>query len=202
MKKIILLIVFLASLSLQSHARKVKGYYLDSQLDTFHVTFNIHISPPNDVDARYLHNGLTFWDSNDNQRILKPHQAKSFSFTYNNKDYNFISCQDYLNLSKHVVKKSSTYLFLKLEVEGSMRLLSYTYTQHVGIDFSYSTTIMIYQRTNDLLFSPKPMAYKKSLVKYFADCPEVQDKIKSNFFGKGDDLEIVRVYNSFCSEKA
>ena len=202
MKKLILLVVFLVGLSLQSQARKVKGYFLDNNRDTSYVTFNIHISPPNDVDARYLHNGLTFWDSNDNERVLKPHQAKEFCFTYNKIDYRFISCQDYLNLSKHVVKKSSTYLFLKLEVEGSMRLLSYTYTQHVGIDFSYATTILLFQRKNDLLFSPKIMAHKKSLVKYFEDCPQVQDKIKSNYFGKGDEVEMVKTYNNFCSARA
>ena len=83
-----------------------------------------------------------------------------------------------------------------------MRLLSYTYTQNVGIDFSVLTTIMMYQRRNDLLFSPKLMAYKKSLVKYFEDCPQVRDKIKSNFFGKGDEIKIVETYNSFCSERA
>jgi len=202
MKKIILLTVFLVFLSLQSEARRVKGYYLDNQMDTFYVTFNIHITPPNDVDPRYLHNGLTFWDSNDNQRTLKPHQAKAFSFNYNKENHYFVSCQDYLNLSKHVVKKPSTYLFLKLEVEGSMRLLSYSYSQNVGIDFSVPTTIMIYQRRNDLLFVPKLVAHKKSLVKYFEDCPQVQSKIQSNIFGKGDEVEIVKAYNSFCSERA
>ena len=202
MKKTIFLIAFLVLLSLQSQARKVKGYYLDNQMDTFQVTFNINISPPNDVDSRHLHNGLTFWDSNDNERVLKPHQAKAFFFTYNKEEYYFVSCQDYLNLSKHVIKKPSTYLFLKLEVAGSMRLLSYTSMQHVGIDFSYATTIMLYQRTNDLIFAPKLMTYKKSLVKYFEDCPQVQNKIKSNFFGKGDDIEIVKTYNNFCSERA
>ena len=202
MKKMILLMVCLTSLSLQSEARKVKGYYLDSQLDTFYVTFNIHVSPPNEVDIRYLHNGLTFWDANDNQRVLKPHQAKGFFFTYNNVDYQFVSCQDYLNLSKHVVKKASTYLFLKVEVEGSMRLLSYSYTQNVGIDFSVLTTMMLYQRRNDLLFAPKIMGTKRSLVKYFEDCPQVRDKIKSNFLGKGDEVKMVELYNSFCGEKA
>lgn len=98
-------------LNLQSQARRIKGYYIDNQMNTFHVMFNIHISSLNDVDSRYLHDGLTFWDSNDNQRVLKPHQAKAFAFRYNKKDYHFVSCQDYLNLSKHVVKKLSTYLF-------------------------------------------------------------------------------------------
>ena len=76
--------------------------------------FNIHISSLNDVDSRYLHDGLTFWDSNDNQRVLKPHQAKAFAFRYNKKDYHFVSYQYYLNLNKHVVKKLSTYFILKI----------------------------------------------------------------------------------------
>jgi hypothetical protein len=193
---------FLAALSQQAHALKVKGYYLDNQLDTNFVSFEIPIVPPNKVDVLRLHDGLTFFDSNDNERALKPHQAKAFFFTYDDVDYHFVACQDYLNLSKKLVKSASTYLFLRLEVEGSMRLFSYTYTQHVGIDFSYPTTMMVYKRKNDLFFVPKPMSYKKSLIDYFEDCKEIQDKIKYNFFETDDDIEIVKLYNLVCAERA
>ena len=202
MKKIYTLSFLLVVIIFQAKARKIEGYYLNNTYDTSHVTFEIPIIAPNNVDFRKLHDGVFFWLDDETQQEIKPHDAKEIVFTYNKTTHRLISCQDYLNLSKKVVKKPTHYIFLKLEVEGSMRLYSYTYTQHVSMDFDYKATIMIFQRKNDLLFVPKPMGQIRSLKKYFEDCPKVLEKLKKNALNKGDEIEMVKIFNESCAFRA
>lgn len=202
MKKQHVLFILLMTMFFQVEARKVKGYYLNNTYDTSYVTFEIPIIAPNDVDFRYLHDGVSFWLDNERTQKINPHDAKEIVFTYNKVTYRLISCQDYLNLSKKVVKRSTHFIFLKLEVEGNMRLYSYTYTQHVSMDFDYKASIMVFQRKNDLLFVAKPMGQIRSLKKYFEDCPNVLDKLKKNELEKGDEIEMVKIYNKKCAFRA
>ena len=202
MKRMYILFILSIFFLSDASARKVKGFYLNNTYDTSYVTFEIPIIAPNDVDFRYLHDGVAFWLDDKKKQIIKPHDAKEVVFTYNKEEVRLISCQDYLNLSKKVVKKPTHFIFLKLEVEGSMCLYSYTYTQHVSMDFDYKATIMIFKRKNDLLFVPKPMSQIRSLKKYFEDCPKILERLKKNDFNKGDEIEMVKMYNKNCSFRA
>ena len=143
-----------------------------------------------------------FLEPNERERELKPHQAKEVCFQYNNEMTRLISHIDHLNLEKKIFKKKKTYVFLKLEVEGNLRLYSFYYTQHVNMDFSYKSKFMIFQKKQGLLYLPKRMGFRKAMMKYLEDCPKVYERLKLKMYGKGDEIEITEDYNEKCVGRA
>lgn len=202
MKKITFFLVLFLIITQTVTAREIKGYFISFQKDTTFTTFDIPVVAPNNPDIKQLHFGLKYWDSNGIERALKPYDAIEVTFVYNEETFTLVSQQDYLNLAGRLKKPEQNYIFLKLEVDGAMQLFSYHYTQHVTMDFSFESQTMVYKRSNDLMFVPKHMRYKSSLVKYFKDCPKLAKKIKVGLYEKGDDLEIVKEYNKTCAERA
>jgi hypothetical protein len=202
MQKILLVVVMTLLCHTTTFARLVQGYFINLTDDTVKVKFDIPIAPPNTPNVRLIHFGVRFLDSNGQERELKPHQAKEFCFQYNNETTRLISRIDHLNLEKKLFKKNKTYVFLKLEVEGKLRLYSFYYTQHVNMDFSYESKFMIFQKGSGLLYLPKRTGFRKALMKYLVDCPDVYQRLKLKMYGKGDELEIVKDYNDKCIGRA
>ncbi|MGB0861560.1 MAG: hypothetical protein ACPG19_01860 [Saprospiraceae bacterium] len=202
MQKIYLIVVFTLLCHTSTFARFVQGYFINLTDDTLKVQFDIPISQTNTPDIRSIHFGVHFLDPNDIERELKPHQAKEVCFQYNNEMTRLISHIDHLNLEKKIFKKKKTYVFLKLEVEGNLRLYSFYYTQHVNMDFSYKSKFMIFQKKQGLLYLPKRMGFRKAMMKYLEDCPKVYERLKLKMYGKGDEIEITEDYNEKCVGRA
>ncbi len=201
MKKTVFLFIFLFT-GLSLFSREAQGYYIDLMNDTFNVRFNIPITDKNEPYIQYLHFGVKFLDKNNVPREMKPHQAKEIRFVYNNKTTRLIAHADYLNLGQKMFKSRKTYIFLKLEVKGKLKLFSYYHTQHVSMDFSFQSKMMIFQKGNDLLFIPSNMRFRRSMKKYLKDCPEVVKRLKLKLYGKGDEIEIAKAYNEKCVNRA
>jgi len=202
MNKTLFGVMFFTLISTQAFSRNIQGFYINNSGDTSKVIFDIPIAAPNNPKIKNLHFGINYRDQNDVLRSIKPHQAKEVVFIYNNKVTRLLSRTDHLNLSHKMFKKGKSYIFLKLEVDGKLKLFSYYHTQHVSMDFSYESKMMIFQKGNDLLFIPNNYRFRKSIRKFLNDCPELVKKIKKRLYGKGDEVEIARLYNEKCWGKA
>ena len=201
MNQVTLVLVFVC-LNQICTARQVKGYFINLTDDTAHVVFDVPIAPPNDPDVKHLHFGINFTDHNKVQRELKPHQAKEVCFSYNNITTRLLQRQDHLNLEKKMFKKEKSYIFLKLEVDGKLKLFSFYYTQHVSMDFSFQAKFMIFQKEQGLLYMPKNTSFRRSMMRYLEDCDKVKQRLDLKMYGKGDEEEIVKDYNDKCVKRA
>ncbi len=101
-----------------------------------------------------------------------------------------------------------------LEVMGDLNLYSFaqTYTNSSGLPgtatmtISTSTKISYFvkrKNENRVTFLARNgglnTSFKATALEYFADCPDLVDKIETGFFTKRDVFEIVNFYNARCS---
>lgn len=104
---------------------------------------------------------------------------------------------------------TSTNIFLRLEIDGKLKLFNYYYTQSSpgmynsstgGMTGGYSYTVekYVFQKETGELKRFKGLTFRKDMIEYFNDCPELSKKIEDKEFRKNDMESIVRYYNSNC----
>lgn len=103
----------------------------------------------------------------------------------------------------------SSDIFLRIEIDGYLKLFYYHYTKSspdmynssTGMTrggYSYGAEKFILQKDDDELKRPKTMTFRKDMIEYFNDCPELVNKIESKEFSKRDLEEIVLFNNINC----
>jgi hypothetical protein len=207
MNRICLLIVIALIFTLKSEAKKIEGKIL-FESDTLDVIFNIPIKfftqEPNYEKLQYK---VKYYDSTGKIIVIRPDIANEIQFTYNFEDVRMLSRNNSLGLGNAFSRSRS--IFLKLEIDGKLKLFNYYYTQYaagtynasagmMSGGYAYSVERYILQKENGELKRPKGLTFKKDMIDYFSDCPALVEKIESKDFRKNDLEFIVSFYNSNC----
>ena len=209
MKKILLLIGFNLSLVFALHAaRPIEGTITNINgrvvKATFLIPFGFLSSKPS---FQKLQEGIRYLDGKK-KVTLRPDDVKEISFTYNGIKVRMISVYDNLQLSSSWTSQRNK--FLKLEVDGIVRLYDYYATSYSPGTYSSGSGMMtgggsyvyerfVLQRNDGELMRPRGLRFKKDMAEFFADCPELIEKIEAGLFRKSDLEVIVREYNSKCN---
>jgi hypothetical protein len=138
---------------------------------------------------------------------LKPDDAKEISFTYNGQKIRMLSVVD--NLQMTSMFASNVKVFLKLELDGKVKLFDYYATSYspgiyspgtgmMGGGSSYTYERLVMQRDDGPLVRPRGLYFKKDMAEFFQDCPELVERINAKVFKKGDLEIMVREYNTKC----
>lgn len=193
--------------SFKSEAKKIEGKIFFEN-DTLDVIFNIPIKfftqEPNYEKLQYK---VKYYDSTGKIIVIQPDNANEIQFTYNFEDVRMLSRNNSLGLGNAFSRSRS--IFLKLEIEGKLKLFNYYYTQYAAGTYNASSGMMtggyaygveryILQKENGELKRPKGLTFKKDMIEYFSDCPALVEKIESKDFRKNDLEFIVSFYNSNC----
>ena len=206
MKKILLPVLFtlLATLSIQA-AKKVSGYFIDlsgkKNNVTFLIQFDLFGSVPQFENLQYK---VTYVE-NDKKIKLSPDDASEISFTHKGITYRMISVTNPYGSS--AVFSSSTSVFLKLEVDGMIRLFSFFSSHHNPGMYNSSTGTTtggttstseryLLQKGNGEIIRPRSLYFKKDVIPLFDDCEVMNDKIKT--VTKATVEAIVKEYNEKC----
>ncbi len=207
MRKVYLLIALGFILTLNTEAKKIKGKIL-FQNDTIDVIFIIPFKffdqEPNYVT---LQNKVQYLDSKGENVILRPNQAKEIRFKYGDEEIRMLSRFNSLDLGDLLPRND--YIFLKLELDGNLKLFSYYYPQYstgmysaatnsMSMGYSFNEEKYILQKGNGELKKPVRLKFKKDIIEYIADCPALVQKIESKEFRNYDLEFIVQFYNSNC----
>lgn len=202
MRRIYLLIVIVLVSACKLEAKKIEGKILFDN-DTIVVTFNIQVDfftrEPNYKKLQYK---IKYYDATGKKIVLRPGQAKEIQFQHGGKTVRMLSRSNSLRLG-------NSNIYLKLEIDGTLKLFNYYYTQSspgmynssTGTttgNYSYGVEKYILQRGDGELKRPKGLTFKKDMVEYFSDCPALIEKIESKAFRKNDLEFIVNFYNSNC----
>lgn len=207
MKKALFTILFGLALCFNVEARKYPGQII-FQNDTMNVTFNIPFKlfslNPNYERLQYR---VKYFGQDGKPIILKPDQAKEIRFKFEGEDIRMISRYNTLGLGS--IFNISANIFLRIEIEGKLKLFRYYYTQSSGGyyngttgmwsgGYSYTVEKYVLQKGNGELMRPRALSFKKDMAKYFNDCPELVTKIEKKDFRRDDLTEIVDFYNTSC----
>ncbi|MFZ5940206.1 MAG: hypothetical protein ACOYXB_06495 [Bacteroidota bacterium] len=207
MKKIVILITIGLVLTFKLEAKKIEGkiFFADDTIDvTFNIPINFFTQEPNYEKLQYK---VKYFDSAGRKIVLKLDNAKEIQFKYEYENVRMLSRFNSIGLGN--IFSMSTNIFLKLEMDGKLKLFSYYYTQHSGGTYnsftgmstggySYSVEKYILQKENGELMRPVGLSFKKDMIDYFSDCPSLVEKIESKEFRKNDLESMVRYYNLNC----
>lgn len=198
-------IILIAAFSLE--AKKIAGKIIFHK-DTVDVTFNIPIKffsgEPNYQKLQYK---VRYFDAKGNKITLRPDDAKEIRFQHNGEIVRMLSRRNTLE-SGNIFSTSSN-IFLRLEIDGRLKMFSYYYTQgspgmynpSTGMTTgggSYETEKYVLQNGNEELKWPRGLSFRKDMMEYFANCPALVKKIEDREFRKNEIESIVLFYNTHC----
>ncbi|HEX6226778.1 MAG TPA: hypothetical protein VFZ52_20305 [Chryseolinea sp.] len=203
------LAAILILLSIQVNAKKIQGKIIlndDREMNvTMIVPFGFLASDPAYIK---LQNGVKYLDASNKKITIRPDDAKEISFKWNGRDVRMLSVNDDLELGS--LFSSHDRVFLKLEIDGAVKLFTCFWTQSspgmynattggVTGGTTYSVEKYALKMRNGPLTRPRGLAFRKDMTEFFADCPELVERIQSRDFKKGDLELMVRVYNEKCA---
>jgi hypothetical protein len=183
----IICITFLVSSN--GFSRTAEGFYVTNCDDTIKCRFTLP-ERLDSIDFVAIQWKVAVYTLDSNKLVLlKPEDIKGYTFTCNRKIYTFISV---LNNFKNWKLFRHKYIFLRSEINGSVKVYSY---------FSYSNTHYtpynkyVIQKSNGALILINNRKFYKKIKEYFKDNKTIYDKIMSKEYKPNNILSIVNEYN-------
>ncbi|MFA5974032.1 MAG: hypothetical protein WC780_16920 [Lentimicrobiaceae bacterium] len=209
MKKVFLILTIGLICLNNIEAKKIIGYYISKTNDTLTVTFNVPIKffsqEPNYERLQWK---IKYYDSTNQKKILKPDMANEIIFDYDGEKIRMLSRQNNLDLIGSFFIDNNS-LFLQLIKDGKLKLFKYyktnnspgMYNASTGMTTggaSYTVEKYIMQKGNDALFKTRWLSFRKDMVNYLSDCPDLAKKIEDKIYRSDDIEQIIDEYNRSC----
>lgn len=177
-------------------AEKIQGYYISKSNDTTKVTFDIPMYlTAKEPYYENLQQKVTCYDLVTNQKqILNPYTVKEISFNFKGDNIKMLSRKEDLELKGNSYSDDSR-IFLHLIKDGKLKLFRF-YETPSGDYRTIQLDIM--QKNNEELFVTRALSFKKDMVDYLLDCPELAKKIDEKIYKKKDIEQIIDEYNRTC----
>lgn len=205
-----LVISILLVISIHAYGRKVKGEIIANgklREVTFDIKVPLLVNEPNFHRLQYK---IRYYDEAGKKQTLRPHDADEIRFDYEGREVRMISCPN--TLGNGNIFSTSTRIFLKLEIDGPLRLYRHYYKESTpGFytggtgGFSGGTTYiaenLIFQKGNGPLKQPKTLGWKKDMLDYFSDCPGLRERIDNKDLRRKEIEAIVIYYNQNCGQR-
>jgi hypothetical protein len=207
MKRLPFLIVIVLMIAIKTEAKKIEGEILFKN-DTLDVIFKIPINLfSKEINYEKLQYKIKYSDSTGNKFAIKPDQANEIRFIYKNEEVRILSRYNSLRLGN--IFSMNKKIFLKLEIDGKLKMFKYYFTESSPVmynsssevttgGYSHSEDKYILQKGEEELVRLKGLTFRKDMMEYFIDCHELSKKIQSKEYRKKDIETIVSYYNSNC----
>lgn len=207
MRKLIFITVIGLIFTFKSEAKKFEGqifYKNDSVNVTMEIPVKLFSKKPKYEKLQYK---VKYYDSLGLIQVIKPFDAEEIRFSYEDEKVRMLSRKNTLGLGKTFSMSSK--IFLKLEIDGDLKLFNCYYTQKTYGSYNtmtgmtvggptYKMEKFLLQKGDEELMRPYPLTFRKDLIQYFNDCPELSKKIEDKEFNINDLESIVRFYNLNC----
>ncbi len=198
---LLLLLCFFSTF--QAQAKKIRGKIIYEN-DTIDVVFDIPAKMiSQEPNYQVLQYKVKYFNEKGKKIVLKPEHAIEIQFTHHSKVIRMLSRPNTLGFGR-----SNSKVFLKLEVDGFLKLFSFfftqgspgTYSASTGVTGAYNYNLERYvlQKGNEELKKAKSLSFKKDMFAYLGDCPRLTDKIDNKDFKKDDIEFVVKFYNANC----
>lgn len=193
-----------------ANAKKIPGEIVLNNDETVSVTFLIPFGFLSSTPTyTKLQTRVRYIDKSDRRVVLKPGDAKEISFTWKGQRIRMISVHDDLGLQS--LFSSQQNVFLKLEIDGEMRLFTSYFVQtspgmyngSMGMSTGgsyYNVEKFVLQKKGGPLKQPRSLSFRKDMSEYFSDCPELVERIQKRDLRRGDLELMVMEYNKKCAD--
>ncbi len=190
---------------------RVKGYYIDNDGNKIQVLIIVPTGLLSDkVSNQNACYGFDFIDKKNKKQTFYANDIREYGFTYQGEKFVYQSLTGTEEMYIMGIKVNPP--FYRLIQDGAVKLYL-TYVTHTGANGQSTTSLeyMFWRHINDTFITGTAMfkrsgqgANAKSLEEYFADCPELSQKIKNKEFKNGDDRfeRIAKFYNTSCKHNA
>jgi len=208
--KNLLLIAVLVVVSLQGYGKKVPGTII-ARGESRNVTLDIKVDwLAGEANFERLQYKIKYYDETGKKQILRPVDADEVIFDYEGQEVRMISCTN--SLYNVDIFSSSAKIFLKLEIDGPLRLYRFYYKQsspgfyngaaggYTG-GATYTVDNFVFQKGRGPLKQSRGSGWRKDMREYFSDCPSLAQQIENKDLGKREIEAIVMYYNNNCSKK-
>ena len=209
MKNLLLTIAIILVLAAQAFGRKIPGIII-TKGETRQVTFDIKVPfLDNEPNFVRIQNKVKYYDESGKKQVLRPEDADEIIFDFEGMEVRMISCAN--NLGRADIFSSSKRIFLKLEIDGPLRLYRHYYKQTSpgtyagpGMGYSggmtYTVENFIFQKGDGPLKQPRSLGWRKDMLQYFSDCPALRGLIDTKDFRRKEVEAIVMFYNRNCGK--
>jgi len=207
MKKILFVLIGLFILT-TAVARKIPGtiiYKTGGAIDVvFNVPFKFLSSNPNYERMQYR---IVYYDASNKKMVLKPGEAEEIRFAFGGQEIIMLSRPNTLGAGS--LFSNVNYIFLRLQIDGKMKLFNYYFSQSspgmyspatggMGVGHTYTVENYVLQKEDGALVQPRGLTFRKDMTEYFRDCPELVNRIQERELRRGDLEIIVMEYNKKC----
>ncbi|HBF87615.1 MAG TPA: hypothetical protein DDX39_03145 [Bacteroidales bacterium] len=197
-KKILIFVIVLLNIS-TFFAQKIPAYFISNN----NVTTKIYLDDSKGffkqgIDIEKFQHRIKYYDSNNEKHFLYPNMAKEINFMYEGKAVQMLSR----------IMPDGSLSFIQIVIDGKIKVFKRYITRHISsgggmygapmTTFSYDVEKFYLQRDNEMLFRPIGVSFKKDMIEYFYDCPNVVKKIEERIFTIKDIEKIVYEYNETC----
>ncbi|RAV99282.1 hypothetical protein [Pseudochryseolinea flava] len=201
-----LIIIAALVASIQVFGRKIPGTIISkgqSRQVMFDIKVKLLYDEPNFERIQFK---VRYYDEAGKKQTLRPDDADEIIFDYEGMEVRMISCENTIGGN---IFSSSKRIFLKIEIDGPLKLYRYYYTQTspgfsggAGGGYtpgtSYQMENLIFQKGDGPLKQPRTLGWKKDMLEYFSDCPALRERIEQKDLRRREIEAIVHYYNSNC----
>jgi hypothetical protein len=203
MKPILIILVTILT-AFSAHAKKLPGKIITDQGVSEVVFFVPRGSIPFEPDYHSMQYRIRYIDAKGHKKVLRPGQSREISFMYNDEEVRMLARKNTWEPGPKI--RFNRNLFLKLEVDGNVKLFRNYYTESIhgpgntsliGQD-EYTHYRHLVQRGDDDLRLMDALNFRNVMTTYFEDCPELAGRIDNRQLRRRDAVEIVQFYNRNC----
>jgi len=198
-KSLLLIFVFFFTLTAAKAKKELSGiivYEKDTVAVTFLIPINVFTLSPKYLK---LQEGVKYLNAEGKRKKIYPEEAKEIQFEYLGENIRMIS-------KKYTVQgvffSSTSVIFLKMEVDGYLKLFLHQSTQTSsnfnGQGSTSLVTSYVVQKGNGEFKKLPTIEFRYEMTTYFNDCPELVTKLEEKVFRKRDRVKIVEFYNANC----
>lgn len=192
--------------SFHAYAKKVPGTIV-SKGKSRDVTFEIKVPLLSDEPSfEGLQKKIRYYDEAGKKQTLRPEDADEITFEYEGEIIRMISCIN--NNGGNLALSMYKVLFLRIIIDGPLRLYRFYYTQSSGGGFgtggmytapmTFTVNNFVFQKGNGALTQPRSLRWKKDMIEYLNDCPALSSLIESKDLTRSEVEAIVKYYNANC----
>lgn len=191
-------------------AKKIPGQIVDRSGNARDVVFNIPFkllaSEPNFERLQYK---AVYFDENGKKVVLRPDEAQEITFQHRGMKIRMVSRVN--SMGGGSLFNTNAYIFLRIYIDGPLKLFRYYYTQSspgmynpsTGFSGSHTYTAENYilQKGDGELMQPRGLTFRKDMTSYLKDCPELTEKIQGRDLRRAELEIIVMEYNKKCGDQ-
>lgn len=200
-------------ITLQLSARKIAGEIIfEDRVISTTLTIPM-LTIPHTPDFEQLQLRVRYVDKEGKRKTLKPKQAKEFSFFLQGQHIRMVSKTNLPGRVKRIGRKQ---LFLKLEIDGPLKLFTYfddirSQTANFSLNVNNQVNVyanpyyyyslsdhLILEKEDGTLKYSKNFGFRKDILGYLNECPVVTSLIESKSLKRRHLYEIVELYNQNC----